>query len=187
MLLGEILIMVQKREIEIKGDQNAIAGRDINNVTNFNLGGCRYIFSPKILSEIIDVLVKTTKDEGDDLIDFVVPGIEKKNQLNNISTEFFENVIKDVYDELHNIDEFLRCPSNIAYYDKYKSIVKEIKGSVTADVLAGEKLQDLLPRLLNYAKTKFDYFDSEKGYWLQVFAYYMYLNCDIGEKYDKTE
>lgn len=171
-------------ENRIKGNNNYVAEGDIN-ILGYDKSGAKFIFSPAIMAEIIDAVYNGTL-ESSDLDDFVRPKIEEKNALNEISQEFFDNVIKEFYEEFGKIEKFLTNPGNISYQKKYKSIVKEINGEVFNCISRGAKLQDLLPSLLNYAKIKDTHFDSEKGYWLQVFAYYMYVNCDIGKKNDKT-
>lgn len=169
------------KKTSVKGDKNQVAGRDIYNVLGFDNMGNKLIFSPTIMAEIIDAVYNEV-DSVLNLDDFERPNIEEKNALNGIEKDFFDDVIKECYDEFYKIDQFLKNPSNVKYQKKYTAIVKEINGEVYARISSGEKLQDMLPTLLNYAKTKSSDFDSEKGYWLQVFSYYMYVNCDVGKK-----
>ena len=166
-----------ENKVNNKGDGNYIAGRDINLIYPTN----EAIFSPTIMAEIIDAVYNEVSEHSD-LEDFDRPKIEEKNSINGISADFFNDVIKECYDEFFKIDNFLKNPENSQYQRKYAAIVKEINGFVFAKVASGEMLQSILPTLLNYAKTKIGMFDSEKGYWLQVFSYYMYVNCDIGKK-----
>ncbi len=165
---------------DIRGDGNFSAGRDIN-VLGFDVEGKKFIFSPTIMAEIIDAIY-TEDDDAKVLDDFYKPDIGQKNQLNGISEDFFDEVIAECYEEFSKIDGFLKSPDNLKYQKKYAAIVKEIKGTLHNEISKGKTLQDMLPSLLNYAKEKNPSFDSEKGYWLQVFAYYMYVNCDIGKK-----
>ncbi|MBQ8357746.1 MAG: hypothetical protein IJX39_08070 [Clostridia bacterium] len=169
------------KKINVRGERNQVAGRDIYNVSGFDNMGNKFIFSPTIMAEIIDAVYNDVENPSK-LEDFERPNIEEKNTLNGITQDFFDNVIKECYDEFYKIDNFLKNPSNVQYQKKYAAIVKEIGGAVYAKILSGENLQDILPTLLNYAKLKSSNFDSEKGYWLQVFSYYMYVNCDIGKK-----
>ena len=172
--------MAQK--FNIKGEGNQAAGRDINyNIYGFDDSGKKIIFSPSVMAEIIDAIYNEI-DETAPLDDFERPAIEEKNELNEITQDFFNHVIKEFYEEFCKIETFLKSPTNARYQKKYAAIVKEISGDVYARMLNGEKLQNMLPTLLNYAKLKDDSFNSEKGYWLQVFSYYMYVNCDIGKK-----
>ena len=183
------------KTIDVNGDGNQVAGRDLynNNYTTINTvfsgfdeSGKSFIFSPTVMAEIIDAIYNEVED-ATDLEDFERPDIIEKNAINDISEEFFNAVIKDCYEKFGKIDSFLKDPANKQYQKKYAAIVAELKGSVSAKVLNGVKLQNLLPVLLNYAKEKNAFFDSEKGYWLQVFSYYMYVNCDIGKKNAETK
>ena len=172
--------MAQK--FNIKGEGNQTAGRDINYyLSGYDDLGKKFIFSPKIMAEIIDAVYNEI-DNPSELDDFERPDIEEKNKLNEITQDFFDNIIKECFDEFGKIDKFLKSPANSKYQKKYAAIVKEISGEIYARISIGEKLQNMLPSLLNYAKLKDESFDSEKGHWLQVFSYYMYVNCDIGKK-----
>jgi len=176
---------MEKRKNYIKGDGNTTVNGDLNQPI---LSPTVYIFNPQVMADIIDALYidkKNTQEET--LTDFFRPDIDKKNEINAIDQDFFDQCIKECYIYFRNIDKFFKAPENKIYKDKYESILIEIRGKILIELKRGKKLQEILPSLLDYAKEKLPNFGGENAFWLNIFAYYMYANCDIGEKYVKTK
>ncbi len=168
------------KQINARGDNAQAAGRDINNISSYNKNNI--IFDPQEMADIINALYDSNITDHDSLKDFSRPAIEIKNQLNQIGQDFFKDYIQEYYGYFHYIDEFFKNPNNHSYVVKYKHILIEIRMSIAARQQGGEMLQDILPSLFDYAKINHQELFQRKSYWLNILAYYMYVNCDIGRK-----
>ncbi len=77
-------------------------------------------FDENDLKEIINSFSKVDKKKGD-LPKIPKRDIEKKNEINNLSKEYFNNVIKRNLLYLEQIREFLTNPINAEYLGKYEN------------------------------------------------------------------
>lgn len=167
------------KQINARGDNAQAAGRDIN---NYNYNKNNIIFDPQEMADIINALYDSNIKEHDSLKDFSRPSIEIKNDLNKIDQEFYKEYIQEYYGYFRYLDDFFKNPNNQSYVEKYEHILIEIRLSIAARQQGGELLQDILPSLFDYAKINHQELFQRKYYLLNILAYYMYVNCDIGRK-----
>ena len=86
-------------------------------------------FDENDLKEIINSFSKIDKKKGD-LPKIPKRDIEKKNELNNLSKEYFSNVIKKNLIYLDQIRDFLMDPINWEYLNKYENTIDDINEEI---------------------------------------------------------
>lgn len=111
--------------------------------------------------------------------------MEKKNKLNKLSNEYFENVMKRHYTHFESISTFLKDPINKKLKEQFDDLVDELNAKITIyqnEYFAFEKLLD---ELYDYVvSNNQEFFGSGKKRLIRVFINYMYCNCFIGKKDD---
>ncbi|MCH5154432.1 MAG: hypothetical protein J1F71_04390 [Clostridiales bacterium] len=175
---------MENNKNRVNGNNNIVANGDITEINNFS-PSTLYIFNIQVMADIINAIYDS-KNDITPLNDFeVVDDIKIKNMLNKIEDGFFNDIIKPYYDEFGKLDAFFKNPRNKDIAQKYKSILTEVRGRIYCEISDGKKLQNILPTLFDYAKQKRpDLFIGDNLHYLNLLAYYMYTNCDIGKKND---
>ncbi|MFA5298059.1 MAG: ABC-three component system protein [Lutibacter sp.] len=135
-------------------------------------------FDENDLREIINSFSKINKKKGD-LPKMPKRDIEKKNELNNLSKEYFNNVIKKNLIYLDQIRVFLMDPINLEYLNKYENTIDDIN----EEIIIHRKEFDKFDLIFNYLykfiiETNPD-LKSNRSL-VRLFLHYMYYNCDIG-------
>jgi hypothetical protein len=108
-------------------------------------------------------------------------GIERKNELNELGTEYFEQVIKRSMSEFSMIDDFLRNPINFDEKNIYLDATSEINAKIAlyrSDYQGFEYLLDHLNELVLENNSDL----GGKKRLVRVVLHYMYCNCAIGRK-----
>lgn len=119
---------------------------------------------------------KPLKDE-----DFYRPSIEIKNRLNNLSEDYFKNIIQDEsLKYFKQIDDFLKDPINNQYAKSYERTAFELKQKIEINRDDFEKFENAFEYVYLYI------FDEERREIIEhrnliyVFLHFMYYFCDIG-------
>ena len=105
--------------------------------------------------------------------------IENKNVLNELSKEYFDNVIKKNLIYFEQIRAFLMDSINVKYLDKYENTIDDIN----EEIIVHRKDFDKFEMVLNYLyKFVIDHNPDLKDNrrLVRLFLHYMYYNCDIG-------
>lgn len=174
----------------IAGNDNKSAGRDIiekQHIYNYNPHPIRFfendlkeiicVFSEEVVV-IGNIIEKTT--------DLERPYIEKKNELNNLSEAYFEHIKRDNLVYFDKINIFLKDPRNKNFLKRYLSTTREINRKIVCNRNEFKYFEVIFDAIYNYIVENSNYdlpFDRDL---IWVFLHFMYYNCDIGEKYDKT-
>lgn len=174
----------------IAGKDNKSAGRDINEINhiyNYNPHPIRFfendlkelicVFSDEI--DVISNIVEITTD-------LKRPKIEEKNELNNLSKLYFEHIKKDNLVYFDKITNFLKDPRNENFLKSYLSTTNEINRKIVCKRNEFKSFEVIFDAIYDYIVEKANNdlpFDKDL---IWVFLHFMYYNCDIGEKYDKT-
>jgi len=108
--------------------------------------------------------------------------IEEKNRLNNLSKNYFDNVLKESFSDFEKIKSFLEDPKNDYYKSKYNNTISDLQEEIILkwdEYLFFENILNHLYKLaLDLSNNKL--LNNRKL--LRVFLHYMYFNCDIGKK-----
>ncbi len=135
-------------------------------------------FDENDLKEIINSFSKVDKKKGGLPI---IPkrDIEKKNELNNLSKEYFDNVIKKNLIYLNQIREFLMDPINLEYLNKYDNTIDDINEEIVVHRDEFDKFDLIFNYIYKFIIENNSDLKSNRSL-VRLFLHYMYYNCDIG-------
>jgi len=178
-------MLVVSNNQKINGDGNYQAGRDIN----ININGDNAIqFYEDDLKELICSFSDIVENlEPNDLNDFYSPEIEVKNKINNLSDSYFQYMKENSLPYFYQIKTFLQDVKNKDIQELYGRIANELNYKIAIFKNDFESFDKILNALYDYVINKKDSKFNEKRNLLIIFLNFMYWNCDIGEKYDKTK
>ncbi|GAA0368836.1 ABC-three component system protein [Bacillus horti] len=166
------------------GSNNLVASRDIN---YYNPHPIR--FYEKDIKEVIDCFSQEVVEIVGivtECNDFYRPNIEEKNELNNLTHEYFEHIKSNSLIYFEKISEFLNDRRNEIFLSKYLTTARELNNKIVSNRTDFVYFDKIFDAVYSYIVEKDNYnicFDKEL---IWVFLHYMYWNCDIGVKYDKT-
>ncbi|MGB1218331.1 MAG: ABC-three component system protein [Flavobacteriales bacterium] len=135
-------------------------------------------FDENDLKEIINSFSKVDKKKGY-LPKIPKRDIEKKNEINNLSKEYFNNVIKRNLIYLGQIREFLSNPINAEYLSKYENTIDDINEEVIVHRDEFDKFDLIFNYLYKFIVENNPELKSNRRL-VRLFLHYMYYNCDIG-------
>ncbi|MDD2635031.1 MAG: hypothetical protein PHW82_05985 [Bacteroidales bacterium] len=107
--------------------------------------------------------------------------IEIKNELNALSKEYFDNVVKKNLIYFEQIRKFLMDPINSEYLDKYENTIDDINAKIIVHRKDFEKFEMILEYLYDFTIDNNLELKSKRRL-VRLFFHYMYYNCDIGIK-----
>lgn len=113
--------------------------------------------------------------------DFTYISMEQKNELNQLSQVYFDNVIKKNYIHFESIDKFLKDPINISLKEIYEDTVDELNAKIVIYRNDYNAFENLLEELYDYVISNNTGLKGKKKL-IRLFLHYMYCNCDIGKK-----
>ncbi|PVX44931.1 hypothetical protein C8C85_0689 [Flavobacterium sp. 103] len=135
-------------------------------------------FDENDLKEIINSFSKIDKKKGD-LSKIPKRDIEKKNELNNLSNEYFSNVIKKNLIYLDQIRDFLMDPINDEFLNKYENTIDDINEEIIVHRDEFDKFDLIFNYLYKFIIESNPELKSKRSL-VRLFLHYMYYNCDIG-------
>lgn len=135
-------------------------------------------FDENDLKEIINSFSKIDKKKGS-LPKIPKRNIEKKNEINNLSKEYFNNVIKRNLLYLEQIREFLTNPINTEYLGKYENTIDDINEEIVVHRDEFDKFDLIFNYLYKFIIENNPELKSNRRL-VRLFLHYMYYNCDIG-------
>lgn len=165
--------------INIDGD-----GNEINIVTNvFGLDDTRNIvFDYKLINEVLDIL-KESITQSFDLSTASIPprDIEKKNEKNKMSQDYFDNYLCNHYlPFFQQIEDYFKNVNNKLRLNDYNDICETINMQYYASKNKIEKFEDFLVWCYkSYFYSK--HYKQEVNKLCLVLLHYMYWHCDIGD------
>lgn len=149
-------------------------------------------FDPDEMVEVIGALHDYTKSDPnsgfDSALDFEAVKIrDKKNKINGLSDEYYQQIIVNSSMLLFSrIEDFLKNPRNKDFSALYHDAADELKQKILVNrskfasfdrVFAFLSEQIQRPRAALRGKRRL----------VNVLLHYMYCNCDIGSKHTRTE
>jgi hypothetical protein len=91
-------------------------------------------FDESDLKEIIIAIYEAIKKNDNLLlatVDWTKIDLEKKNELNNLSKDYFDNVIKKDFESFNKIENFLSSPINEELKERYEDTISELNRKIT--------------------------------------------------------
>jgi hypothetical protein len=105
---------------------------------------------------------------------------QKKNELNRLSKNYFDNVIKKNINYFGQIENFLKDPINEDFLKKYQNTIDDINEEITIHRDEYKKFEEILHHLYKFVLEKSPELE-DKRWLIRLFLHYMYYNCDIGK------
>lgn len=140
-------------------------------------------FDPNSLRDVIVVIAAEYDELEQKPNDFGSISIEKKNELNNLSQSFYNEIISRDYEPyFFELDSFLKQRAS----EDLQGLVGKIVKSLNKKILAGYKDFESFEELLISIETVLldSQYDSlnDKEDSISLFLFYLYANCFIGRK-----
>ena len=106
--------------------------------------------------------------------------IEKKNEINRLSKDYFNNAIKKNLTYFNQIKEFLENPINENYLNKYQNTIDDINEEMIIYRDDYDKFEEVINHLYKFILSNASDLDNKRSL-IRLFLHYMYYNCDIGK------
>ena len=140
-------------------------------------------FDPDSLRNVIVAIANEFDELEQKPCDFGSISIERKNELNNLSQSFYEQIISRDYEPyFFELDIFLKQRAS----EDLQGLVGKIIKSLNKKILAGYKdfdtFEELLLSIENVLLDSQYEFLSNKEESISLFLFYLYANCYIGRK-----
>lgn len=141
-------------------------------------------FDDSDIKEIIEILSTTikTNTQINTVLTFSYPGIERKNEINKLSTSYFEDSIKRNYEDFSRITDFLSQPINSSIKDLYNDATSEINAKITLHRDDFVEFENILENFYDLVVSNNQDSLKYKKRLVRTLLHYMYCNCDIGKK-----
>jgi hypothetical protein len=112
--------------------------------------------------------------------EFAAPVLKAKNEINNLTEEYFESSIIEDMPQFKAIQAFLTNPRNQEWRKRYRNIAKQFKNKYQthrSEFGAFEKIfDDIFDRLQARGAL------AGQDALIYTFLHYMYCNCDLGRR-----
>ena len=118
--------------------------------------------------------------------DFKHPGISEKNKINNLSCDYYDEIISYSVQYFSEIQGFLENPRNTVFYEKYHSTADEIKSKLIQYRDNFNSFDEVLNHLYDLIIDGNQSLKHRKRL-AYIFLHYMYCNCDIGKNAQADE
>ncbi|SIR07588.1 ABC-three component system protein [Chryseobacterium sp. RU33C] len=141
-------------------------------------------FDEQDLKNLIIEFHKTIPDTsviGKTEEDLIYVKIERKNEINNLSQDYFDEIIKKNYTYFDFIRNFLKDPINQSLKEIYDDTADELNAKIVINRSAYNAFEHLLEELYDYVISNNSELAGKKRL-IRLFLHYMYCNCDIGKK-----
>ena len=145
---------------------------------------CPLIIGPQELAEIIEALEKN-KEEMITQVSIFSPSprisYSEKNELNNMSSAYADKLLKKNLKDTSPIQKFLSNPENKKYLEMYISMVDEFQHKIVAHRKSYQTFDRMMEYLIDLLCNRDETLRRNKSL-TRLMLFYMYWNCDIGEK-----
>ncbi|MFA5518175.1 MAG: ABC-three component system protein [Spirochaetota bacterium] len=113
--------------------------------------------------------------------DYTYISMERKNELNQLSYVYFDEVIKKNITYFDSIRNFLKDPINLPLKEIYEDTIDELNAKIVLSRNEYNAFENLLEDFYNYVIANNRELAGKKRL-IRLFLHYMYCNCDIGKK-----
>lgn len=113
---------------------------------------------------------------------FEYPGLERKNELNNLSQKYFDSVISESMNDFDKIRQFLTNPINKDISDIYHDAASELNAKIVLRRDQYYEFEQVLEACYDIMVNNNATLLRGKKQLVRKLLHYMYCNCDIGIK-----
>ena len=124
--------------------------------------------------------IKKTSTLNTEIPDFIYTPTDKKNEINNLSEEYYSYIKKESEKYFHHIDNFLKNSRNEKYKNLYNTTAYDFKGNIISKRDNYNKFDEILEEVFSISYNHLK--DKINKHILKIFIHFMYFNCDIGQK-----
>lgn len=126
--------------------------------------------------------IKSSSSDASSEEDFIKIDLERKNEINNLSNEYFNGSIKPNFENFGSIESFLKDPINAEIREVYDDIIDELRAQISINRKDYTSFQEIIEDI--YKKVIHVYKDELKRNkkLVRMLLHYMYCGCDIGKK-----
>jgi len=141
-------------------------------------------FEPDI-REVITIFAEQRSDISKSVSNYITSynAIDKehKNQLNNLSRDYFDFIKSRSLQYFEEIEKFLQNPKNDTYTKMYANTVSDLQAAILLERNRFNEfeyvIEHIFRRIVNYNDDKLKNIREI----VRVFVHFMYFNCDIGK------
>jgi len=140
-------------------------------------------FAPNSLRNVIVAIANEYDELEQKPCDFGSITIEVKNELNNLSQSFYEQIIARDYEPyFFELDRFLKQRASEDLQGLVGKIIKRLNKKILAGHQDFETFEELLLSIENVLLDSQYAFLKDKEESISLFLFYLYANCYIGRK-----
>lgn len=157
---------------------------DVVRVAELNRLLLPFEFDESDLRDVIVFLHKRIKENNNAVIKlgFEYPGLDRKNELNNLSKNYFDDVVKKSLEDFDKIRAFLSDSINQDIEEIYSDAASELNAKITLNRNQFYEFEQILETCYdNVVRDNPDILKGKKQL-VRTLLHYMYCNCDIGIK-----
>lgn len=157
---------------------------DVVRIAKLNFLLLPFEFDESDLREVILFLHKQIKTSAITMVKsgFEYPGLDNKNELNNLSKTYFDSVMKKSMGDFDRIKIFLSDSINQDIADIYTDAVSELNAKITIRRDQFYEFEHVLEACYDNVVRDNDELLRGKKTLVRTLLHYMYCNCDIGQK-----
>ena len=173
-----ILIAEERLQLYLKEYPDVVRAAELNKLV------LPFEFDESDLREVITFLYDQIKANvtKDILSSFEYPGLNRKNELNNLSKSYFDDAIKRSMEDFDKIRAFLSDPINQDIRDLYEDAASELNAKIVLYRKQFYEFESILEVCYNnIVQNNADILRKKKRL-VRTLLHYMYCNCDIGVK-----
>lgn len=142
-------------------------------------------FYEKELRDVIIVFSEHSKaistEANSYITSFTIIDKEKKNELNNLSKDYFDFLKRHSLQYFEEIEKFLRDPKNEQYMKMYSNTVSDLQEAITVERNRFNEFEHIIKHLIDYTIGNNEDKLKDLRKIVRVFIHFMYFNCDIGK------
>lgn len=140
------------------------------------------VFNYDLLNEVLGILKQNIVDSLSPSVDSIPPrDIKKKNKKNNMSKDYFENIVCGEYlPFFQQIEDYFKNVNNKARLEDYIDICKTINMQYFAKRNEYDKFEEFIALCYRTYFCSGSY-KQEVNKYCRILLNYMYWHCDIGE------
>ena len=173
-----ILIAEEKIQMYLKEYPDVVRAAELNRLL------LPFEFDESDLRDVIIFLHKQIKENKKVVAQagFEYPGLDKKNELNKLSKNYFEDVIKKSLEDFDKIRQFLSDSINQDIEEIYADAASELNAKIALKREQFYEFEQVLETCYdNMVRDNADILKGKKKL-VRTLLHYMYCNCDIGIK-----
>jgi hypothetical protein len=106
---------------------------------------------------------------------------EQKNELNNLSKEYFGFIKNRSLQYFEEIERFLHNPKNEIYTKMYSNTVSDLQASIILERNKFAEFERIIEHIVNILVNNNNEKLRNLREIIRVFVHFMYFNCDIGK------